>query len=166
MLSAAPNQVGIARLIAATAPHSGAFLQTLPCSAVGNRLDDASLRIAVALRLGAPICAPHNCICGVDVDSSGVHGLSCRKSAGRHVRHSALNDLVKRALSSAEVPSRVEPTSLSRSDGKRPDGLTMMPWKQGRCMVWDVLIPWLRVTSIVPSHVLAQWRHLLRTTSV
>ena len=148
VLSAAPNQAGLARLIAAAAPHSGAFLQTLPCSAVGTRLDDASLRIGVALRLGAPVCAPHKCICGVDVDSSGVHGLSCRKSAGRHVRHSTLNDLVKRALASAEVPSRLEPTSLSRSDGKRPDGLTMMPWKYGRCMVWDVTCP----DTLAPSH--------------
>jgi hypothetical protein len=148
VLSAAPNQAGIARLIAAAAPHSGAFLQTLPCSAVGTRLDDASLRIAVALRLGAPVCAPHQCVCGTEVDSSGVHGLSCRKSAGRHVRHNALNDLVKRALASAEIPSRLEPTSLSRSDGKRPDGLTIMPWKHGRCMVWDVTCP----DTLAPSH--------------
>ena len=34
VLSAAPNKAGIARLIATPAPHSGAFLQTLPCSAV------------------------------------------------------------------------------------------------------------------------------------
>ena len=53
VLSAAHNQAGIARLIAAAAPHSGAFLQAVPCSAVGTRLDDTSLRIAVALRLGA-----------------------------------------------------------------------------------------------------------------
>ena len=148
VLSAAPNQVGISRLIAAAAPYSGAFLQALPCSAVGTRLDDVTLRIAVALRLGAPVCAPHTCICGATVDSSGVHGLSCRKSAGRHLRHSALNDLVKRALATAEVPSRLEPSSLSRSDGKRPDGITMMPWKQGRCLVWDVTCP----DTLAPSH--------------
>ena len=114
------------------------MILTLACSDVGTRLDDASLRIAVALRLSASICAPHKCICGVDVDSSGVHGLSCRKSAGRH---STLNDLVKRALTSAEVSSRLELTSMSRSDGKRPNGLTMMPRKQDRCMVWDVACP-------------------------
>ena len=34
VLSAAPNQAGIARLIAAAAPHSGTFFQTLTCSAV------------------------------------------------------------------------------------------------------------------------------------
>jgi len=141
VLSAAHNQAGIARLIAAAAPHSGAFLQALPCSAVGTRLDDTAIRIAVALRLGVQVCAPHTCVCGDAVDELGTHGLSCRKSAGRHSRHSALNDIIKRSLATAEIPSRLEPTSLSRSDGKRPDGMTVMPWKQGRCMVWDVTCP-------------------------
>jgi hypothetical protein len=53
VLSAAPNQAGIARLIAAAAPHAGAFLNALPCSSVGTRLDDSSLCIAIALRLAA-----------------------------------------------------------------------------------------------------------------
>jgi hypothetical protein len=79
VLSAARDQVSKARLIAAAAPHSGAFLHARPCLSLGTRLDDSSLRIAVALRLGAPICAPHACICGGIVDSTGTHGLSCRK---------------------------------------------------------------------------------------
>ena len=54
-----------------------------------------TLRIAIALRLGAPVCAPHECICGELTDELGAHGLSCRKSAGRHFRHSAVNDLIK-----------------------------------------------------------------------
>ena len=138
VLSAAPNQAGIARLTAASAPYSGAFLQALPCSSIGTRLDDASLRIAIAFRLGTKVCAPHTCICGATVESSGIHGLSCRKSAGRIIRHNALNDLIKRSLATAEIPSRLEPTSLFRSDGKRPNGISLMPWKQGRCLVWDV----------------------------
>jgi len=108
---------------------------------VGTRLDDTSLRIAVSLRLGATICAPHTCVCGQQVDSSGVHGLACRKSAGRHMRHNAVNDLIKRALASANVPSMLEPKSLARDDGKRPDGLTVLPWANGRCMVWDFTCP-------------------------
>ena len=39
-----------------------------------------------------------------------------------------LNDILHRALSSANVPSRLEPTGLDRADGKRPDGITMDPW--------------------------------------
>jgi hypothetical protein len=147
--SAATNQTSIARLTAAAAPYSGAFLQALPSSTVGTRLDDTALRIAIAVRLGAPVCAPHACVCGENVDASGIHGLSCRKSAGRHLRHSALNDLVKRALATAEVPSRLEPTSLFRSDGKRPDGMTLMPWKRGQCLVWDVTCPDTLASSYV-----------------
>ena len=148
VMSAAPDQTSKARLIAAASLHSGAFLQARPCSALGTRLDSSSLRIAVALRLGAPVCAPHFCVCGAAVDSSGSHGLSCRKSAGRLSRHSAVNDLIKRSLSSAEIPCRLEPPSLLRDDNKRPDGLSLSPWSNGRCLVWDFTCP----DTLAPSH--------------
>ena len=64
VLSAAPDQAGKARLLAAAAPHSGAFLHVRPCSSIGTRLDSTTLRIAVALRLGAPVCSSHTCVCG------------------------------------------------------------------------------------------------------
>ena len=47
---------------------------------------------------------------------------------------------MKRALTSAEFPSRLEPTGLCRKDGKRPDGLTLFPYKQGKCLLWDVTV--------------------------
>ena len=141
VLSAAQTQASRARLIAAAAPSSGAFLQVIPMSSVGTRLDNTSMRIAVSLRLGAPLCTPHDCVCGTAVDSSGIHGLSCRKSAGRGARHSAINSIVKAALTSAEIPSRLEPRGLARDDGKRPDGVTSMPWRNGRCLIWDVTCP-------------------------
>ena len=52
-----------------------------------------------------------------------------------------MNDIIHRALSSAHVPSRLEPTGLSRSDGSRPDGITMVPWKNGKLLVWDATCP-------------------------
>jgi len=69
------------------------------------------------------------------------YGLSCRRSAGRHSRHSAVNDLIKRVLTAAEIPARLEPSCLSRNDGKRPHGLTLVPWSHGRCLVWDFTCP-------------------------
>ena len=149
VLSAAPDSAGKARLIAAAAPHSGAFLHARPCAALGTRLEPSSLRIVVALRLGAPVCLPHVCVCGAPVDSTGRHGLSCSKSAGRLSRHSAVNDLIKRALMSAEVPSRLEPRSLGQHDNKRPDGLSLVPWKNGRCLAWDFTCP----DTLAPSHI-------------
>lgn len=58
-------------------------------------LDDQSFRIAMALRLGTPVCHPHKCICGQSVDKFGLHGLSCKSSAGRKDRHEMSNDLIK-----------------------------------------------------------------------
>ena len=37
----------------------------------------------------------------------------------------------------AKVPSRLEPSGLLRSDGKRPDGMTIIPWSRGQLLVWD-----------------------------
>jgi len=33
-----------------------------------------------------------------------------------------------------------EPTGLFRSDGKRPDGLTLVPWQSGKALCWDVTV--------------------------
>ena len=60
------------------------FLPPPPTSALGLRLCNNSLRIAVGLRLGSPLCTPHLCpLCGSHIDASGVHALSCRSSKGR-----------------------------------------------------------------------------------
>ena len=89
-MQAAPDQAGKARLIAAAAPFSGAFIHARPCSSLGTRLDDSSLRIPVALRLGAPVCSPHDCVCDETVDSLGRHGLSLSK-IGRKISSSYIS---------------------------------------------------------------------------
>ena len=57
LLSSA-NQVHRARLLAAKQPYSGAWLNVAPLPALGLHLDDESVRVAAALRVGAPICEP------------------------------------------------------------------------------------------------------------
>ena len=71
--------------------------------------------------------------------SLGHHGLSCGKhpGQGRHPRHYALNNVVKLSLRAAGVPSWLEPVGLDRGDGKRPDGLTVFPFSDGKCLTWD-----------------------------
>ena len=138
------------RLLASQRRESGAWLCAPPVSALGLRMEDETVRIAVGLRLGAPLCTPHNCLqCGDPVDESGYHGLSCRRSIGRQARHAALNDLVKRSLTAIDTPALLEPPGLFRSDGKRPDGVTVIPWKSGRALVWDVTCADTFATSYV-----------------
>ena len=45
--------------------------------------------------------------------------------------------MVKRGLTVVYVPSRLEPTGLLSSDGKRPNGVTLAPWQAGRLLVQD-----------------------------
>ena len=107
------------------------------------------VRVAVGLRLGLPLGCSHTCSsCGSEVDELGTHGLSCRFSKGRHSRHAAVNDIIRRALDSARIPSHLEPLGLYRSDGKRPDGATVVPWKCGRVLVWDATC----TDTLAPSH--------------
>ena len=40
-----------------------------------------------------------------------------------------------------KISSRLEPAGLSRSDGKRPDGMSIVPWSSGRLLVWDATCP-------------------------
>ena len=91
-LLAAANQLDQARLLAAGTSESSAWLQALPSANLGTLLDPETLRITVALRVGAPVCEPHICRCGTPADNRGHHALTYRFSAGRHPRHTVLNE--------------------------------------------------------------------------
>jgi hypothetical protein len=48
------------------------------------------------------------------------------------------------------VNSTLEPNGLSRDYGKRPDGMTLVPWIKGQPLVWDVTV----VDTLADSYVL------------
>jgi hypothetical protein len=127
-----------ARLLALKEKESGAWLHAFPSTIIGTLLDNQCFKISICLRLGIPMCVPHQCTCGEIVDKLGHHGLSCYRSPGRRTRHEMINDLVKRALTSAEIPSIREPNGYYREDNKRPDGITLIPWLCGKPLLWDV----------------------------
>jgi hypothetical protein len=135
------NQVETARLLASRSKDSSRWMHAVPSENLGTKLSDEDIRTAVSLRLGSFIYRSHECHrCGNDVDELGRHGLSCKKSAGRHFRHTQINDIFSRALTSAGIPNMREVTGLCRDDGKRPDGVTLVPFSRGRPLVWDATI--------------------------
>ena len=75
------NQLHRARLLAASQPHTAAWLQAVPVPNLGLQLDEESVRVAVALRLGAPVCSGHTCrLCGRKVDDSVTMGSPVRRA--------------------------------------------------------------------------------------
>ena len=140
-----------ASFLAATAPHSGDWMYALPISSCGLRLDDEAVRVAVGLRLGLDLCVPHQCRCGLPVDARGLHSLVCKHAPGRTARHHAVNDIVARAFSAADIPVSKEPVGLFTTDGKRPDGMTLIPWKGGKPAAWDVTVGCTTADSYVSS---------------
>ena len=71
------------------------------------------------------------CHCGVQVDELATIGRRCRWSESRLPHHTAVNGIICQSLTLAKVPAKLESSGLHRSDGKRPDGILLLPWKDG-----------------------------------
>ena len=104
-------------------------------------MDDDVVRIAVGLRLGAPLCRPHACqLCGAPVDEQAIHGLSCA-SGVLDVNHAMLQLMTssRELCHQPRSPPCWNPLALV---GLTASGLmarvTIAPWKSGRVLVWDV----------------------------
>src|SRR6218665_2278964 len=80
------------------------------------------------------ICVPHT---NVSAERPQIQEATTDWFAGRSARHFAVNDLVWRALTKADTPCTKEPSGLIRTDGKRPDGATLVPWARGKYIAWD-----------------------------
>jgi len=131
-------------------PHSGDWLLAFPIANCGLRLDDEAVHVAVSMRLGLALCAPHSCPCGDHVDDAqGVHVMVCKKAPCRIARHQVLNDIIWRSWGSASTPATKEPSELVERDGKRPDGLILIPWQGGKSLAWDVTV----VSTLAQSYV-------------
>ena len=133
-----------AHLLTVSSEHASDWLNDMPVPSLGLKLDNTSIRVAVGLRLGANLCQ-----CGAIVDMLGRHGLCCNTSKDRWSRHGQANETIRRSLVSAQIPSIKEPPGLLRDDQKRPDGLTLLPWSQGKSLVWDYTCS----DTLAPSHV-------------
>ena len=135
-------------LAASSVKGTGVWLNAVPSRKLGTFLNDENFTISCGVRIGSKLCESHQCRCGVQVNEDGLHGLSCKFNMGRGSRHNEINDIISRSLRIGGVPNIREPPGLSRSDGKRPDGMTLIPWKNGKSLLWDATI----VDTFAPSY--------------
>ena len=127
--------------VSETANHDNSMtiftLQAIPGRSLGTQLDADTLTIAVALRIGAPLCKPHICRCGVNINTFDLYNLAFRFSAGRLARRVELNVVVKMILQTSGVPCLLGPSGLSRDDGRKPVGNTLFAYKHWKALCWD-----------------------------
>jgi len=116
-----------ARFLASVAPHNGDWLLAVPVANCSLRLDDEAVRVAVSMRLGLALCAPHSCLCGDQVDAIDLHAMVCKKAPSRIARHQVLSDIIWRSLGSASIPATKDSRSHQDWSGKMVNSLTGAP---------------------------------------
>ena len=110
------------------------WLLAPPITSVGLRMSDEKVRISAAVRLGALLCQPHICVCGTKSTREASMDVHAVKMQGDRSDKMSINDIVWRVMRRAGIPSIKEPLGLLQDDGKRPDGVMMIPWSRGRCV--------------------------------
>ena len=117
------------------AKGSGLWLNTLPVTSLGLHMDNLTIRMAIGLYLGLPLCRPHSCYHrGCEVTDP-----CCQSREGCHHRHASVNDIIH--AQSNDCCFAWEPSVIFHSDRERPDGITMVPWQCSKCLVWDATCP-------------------------
>ena len=86
--------------------------------------------------------APYPCMWCYMVDVREFHALSCKCSSGRLIRHNHMNDIIHRSLTPAGIPATKEPAGLIWELTKNDliDRLTLLLWREGRCLIWDATV--------------------------
>ena len=69
------------------------------------------------------------------MEVKGLHGQSYKLGSGKYLRHASINDIIYRAYCRTDIHTVKEPTGLTRTDGKRPDGSTFVPWSASKCVL-------------------------------
>jgi hypothetical protein len=121
--------------------YASDWLNAVPSKPIGTFLNDEELRAALCLRLGLPFAEEHACKCGATTDRLGRHCFSCKKNPGKSLRHSAVNSILSKNLQAMGMQNLLEPSNLFQANGLRPDGVTLLPYKAGKSLIWDFTCP-------------------------
>ena len=75
--------------------------------------------------------------------------ITVKALATMHPCHSALNNIIQlKVFGFSKDRSSPGASGDCRADRKQPDGATVMPWRRGRILIWDVTCP----DTLAPSH--------------
>ena len=112
------------RLMAASAPHAGAWLTAPATRALDNRLSTAEFAAASLLRIGAnqtpadTWCPKCDCI----LERSALHAVSCSAGGDRTIKHNTIRDETHHHCVAAGLHSTREVSGLLPDDPRRRPG--------------------------------------------
>ena len=118
------NYISRSRVTAVSAPLTGDRLHVLPISAYVLRQNDEAIRVAVEFRLETPAALRAS---SLPLESRDTI-ISTRSIFRARVR--------------ANIPATKGPVDLTRTDRKRPDGLTLIPWLRCNVVIWSYCCPY------------------------
>ena len=119
---------------------------------------DQMIQISVGFRLRLYTYEPHTCPYGREVDARGLHSLSCSQNTAWQQRHADFNDIIWKAIKRAQIPVAKELVILTRTNGKCPDGATLIPWSCGKPLAWNVTVSDTFVESPSQRYIYSCWR--------
>ena len=147
------NDQSKARLLSVASAEAGTWLNNvLPVPSLNLMMSHCVLHLVFTSVLQL-LLSILTYVCGATVDTYGTYGLSCQRSGGRLPCHASVNETIRRTLVSGVVPAVLEPVGVCRDDGKRPDGMSLIPWRRGLLLLWDftcsdTLAPFHLATSV------------------
>jgi len=89
------NEWDKARMNGVAAEHAGAWLEGVPCKALGLQLSSEEFRSRMGRRLGCDICDEHPCpLCYQVMDRFGAHAEGCMSGGDANLRHNENRDTI------------------------------------------------------------------------
>ena len=133
----------VARLASLGLRYAGAWLNLVPCPALGLHLRPQEFIAAVKYRLGMSIFSREGpCpACGRHSDTLGDHALCCGAQGERIARHNSLRELLYHsAVSAALGPVREGQGLIPARAGARPADVLIPRWSGGQDAALDVTV--------------------------
>ena len=79
LLISAPSKEERARILAVSSTNSSDWLNAIPISSLGHKLDPMTIKVSCSLCLGSPLCHQYTCVCGVVVEPYGCGKIDSKR---------------------------------------------------------------------------------------
>ena len=136
LLSAAPDTQASALNLSTSLPHAGDWLNVVPSSTLGLRIQDKEFRLCLQYWLGLQMSNEGvNCpVCQVTADTYGDHQVCCGGNGDRIHRH----DSIRYTLFSAAQSAALAPRKEAPGSSSHPADVYLPNWKRGQPAALDI----------------------------